>query len=293
MTPRVRALLRAALQVVFLIGVAVAITLAWIDQGDAIIAALVPASPLGAGLIVLGSLLAMLPLVPHWRALAGFLGTRVPWPSAVRIVVAGQLGKYLPGGVWTIGAQGYTAHGAAVPWRLGVAVGLLQIGTLIVAGGVIGGVGILAGVTPWNPLWGAPLIVVAVIGGMPVIVRRIGVSLLRPDEQPARGPALPVVGWSFAYWGGTTLAAVGAGLALAPDAIGTILVASTLGYAAGALVIIAPAGIGVREAVVVATLAPAVGFATAAAIALLLRLGAVIGDLAGCGALTVFARPTR
>lgn len=293
MNPGSRRHLRLALQALFLVGVAVAIGLAWFDQGEAIGAALRGADAAGIALVGLGSLLAMLPLVPHWAALAGFLGTPVPRDAAARIVVAGQLGKYLPGGVWTIGAQGYTAHGAAVPWRLGVAVGLLQIGTLIVVGGVIGGVGLLLGATPWSPWWGLALLVVAVGGGLPVVVRRIGLALLRPERAPAPGPALPVLGWSLAYWAGSTIAAVGAGLALAPGAIGAIVVASALGYAAGAAVVIAPAGIGVREAVVVAVLAPAAGFATAAAIALLLRLGAVLGDLIGCGLLTALRRTAR
>lgn len=290
MTPTWRARLRAALQTAFLVGVVVAIGLTWSGQGDAIAAALRDAEPVGVALVALGSLFALLSLVPHWRAIARFLGTHTPRTAVARIVVAGQLGKYLPGGVWTIGAQGYVAHGVAVPWRLSVAVGLVQIGTLTVVGGVIGALGIVLAATPWNPLWGVLVMAVSIVGGVPAVVRRIGVALLRPAERPARGPASPVVVWSLAYWGASALAAVGAGLAVSPDAIGTIIVASALGYSAGTVVVVAPAGIGVREAVIVATLAPTTGIATAAAIAVLLRGGALVGDLIGCGTLTVLAR---
>lgn len=284
MTGRSR-VLRAVVQWVFLVAVAVAITLAWIDQGDAVVAALARTDALWLLLALVGAVAVLLSLVPHWRALAAALGSPVGFADARALVVAGQLGKYIPGGVWTIGAQGYVAHRAQLSWRFAVAVGLLQLGTLIGAALVVGGVLIAAGTTGLHPLLGVGAAGLGAVGLLPPVYRMIARLLLRPEPAPGSGPNLPVTLTSLQFWVASSVVALGCALALEPGAALAVIAATAIGYAAGAVVVIAPAGIGVREVVIIGMLSPVMPTADAAAIALLLRLATVLGDLIGAALL--------
>lgn len=55
-------------------------------------------------------------------------------------------------------------------------------------------------------------------------------------------------------------------------------------------VIIAPAGIGAREAFIIGTLSPVTSVSGVAALAVLLRLSAALGDLIGAAPLTILRR---
>ncbi len=60
-----------------------------------------------------------------WRTIISGHGHRVPARPAARIFFVGQLGKYIPGSVWALGAQADMARRFRVPPRTTVAVGLV------------------------------------------------------------------------------------------------------------------------------------------------------------------------
>jgi uncharacterized membrane protein YbhN (UPF0104 family) len=270
-----------AIQWLFLIAVAAALVVAWRDQGEAVSAVLSRADPVASAVALASAVAAMLALVPHWRATARVLGADVSATDSAAIVIAGQLGKYIPGGVWTIGAQGYSAHRARLDWRLGVAAGFLQLATLLACGLGIGGVLVAAGATPVAPLWGVIGITISVAAFLPPVLRASGRVLRSPAVTVDAGGASALILTSLSFWAATIVMASAAAIALTIDDVAVVIAASALAYVAGALVVIAPAGIGVREAVILGVVGPSTGVATAAALALLLRLSAVVGDLLG------------
>src|SRR5699024_12520760 len=104
------------------------------------------------------------------------------------------------------------------------------------------------------------------------------------------------VGWSLLAWvplglhvwvltwsvGGDPVSSVG-------PAVGAYALAWTLGV----LVIFAPAGIGVREVVLVVALAPVVGAGAALVVAVLSSLAMILADLAWAGGALGLSRPAR
>ena len=72
-----------------------------------------------------------------------------------------------------------------------------------------------------------------------------------------------------------------------------VAVAFALAHAAGVLLIVAPAGLGAREGVLIALLVPMVGVPSAAAAALLARLVHALADFLIAGAAAAWARSAR
>lgn len=100
--------------------------------------------------------------------------------------------------------------------------------------------------------------------------RLSGVDVAAPDLL--RSLALMTVVW--ACYG------VSLSVLLPTTDVVAAVAAFALAHAAGVLLVFAPAGLGAREAVLIALLAPAVGVPTAAAAALLARVAHSIGDFA-------------
>lgn len=227
-----------------------------------------------------------------WRALLADLGTALPLRPALHVFFLGQLGKYVPGSVFAIAAQMELgrAHGAPRS-RTGTA-SLVFLGVLVAAG-LLSAAAVLPLTSPaaladysWVLL---ALPVGLVLLAPPVLTRLVGrlLRLLRRDglERPLswRGTGA-ALGWALAMW-----AAYGAHLWLlvrplqpagGPDALLLSTGAYALAWTAGFLFVVAPAGVGVREAALVVALAPALAAGPALALAVLSRVLMTVGDLA-------------
>ncbi len=207
-------------------------------------------------------------LIQTWRLLLAGWGSTLSFGAAIRIWTVSNLGKYLPGKVWSIGAMGMLAQreGASAISAGGAALlnALLNIGAGL---GVIAlaGAAELERITPWMRN--------AAFAGSGVFV--VGVALLPRLLPPVltrialwRGlPPLPKHLPASTLWLVTLLHAIswiGYGLAFAlftrgvtpqiggaPQLFIAVYAAS---YLWGYLMLFAPGGIGVREAVMVALL---------------------------------------
>jgi uncharacterized membrane protein YbhN (UPF0104 family) len=231
-----------------------------------------------------------------WLRLMATLGARLPLRTGLATFFVGQLGKYIPGSVWSIGAQAQLAGRQAVPARATVAAGLLFLGYHVATAVAAGTLALLLGAlsSPW-PAWVSVLLLGgSLLGLLPAVVRRAGsrvagrpVSLGAADT--AATVALMVVAWS-AYAAALVL--------LAPStpwretaAVGG---AFALSYAVGVVVVLAPAGVGARETLFVLLLTPLLGVPTATALALLARVVHTAADgllAAGWWAVTRRTRP--
>ena len=246
---------------------------------------------LGAQLLVLA---ALLPAMQVWRTVLAALGSPLPVVPAARVFFVGQLGKYLPGSVWPVLAQMELGRAHRVPPRRSATAAVL---TMVVT--LLGGLLTALLTLPWLAGTGAaryrwvflavPLLLAAL---HPVPLNRLLNLLLRLARRPTLEvpltgpPVLRAVLWSLASW-----ALYGAHVWLLVLALGTppgraaLLAAGGFAFAwcVGFLVVLAPAGAGVRDVLLVALLGTLTGTGAATAVALLSRLLMTLGDLALAG----------
>lgn len=265
-----------------------------------------PAVLLGAlGLALAGVYMSFL----LWRGTLSTLGSDLPLRPAARLFFVTQLGKYLPGALWPVLAQMRMGRELGVPRQRMALAFLLTLGLATV-------VGILVGVTALPALLRAEgrvvllgLLALPLLGLLfvPAVLNwslNLALRMIRRPglEQPLEGrDVVRGVTWALAFWlvygGHVWLLAVGLGaepLEALPVAIGGFAVAFSL----GPLLVVLPAGAGVREAVLVVLLASVLTTSEAVAVALTSRgiLMLTDGLLAAGAALLPRARtsaPTR
>lgn len=255
------------------------------------------------GLALGGSLGDQLQRIPLWAfalAVASYVGGALllafGWITLVRLASAApvrhspllvghllaQLGKYLPGNVFHYAWRHLSAHREGVGHRaLALAVALESV--LLIASAAILALGVVSDpridtLAPWarQLAWAAPLLAVAAWIGIGVVGRRGGHERLAPARTA--GPLVAVFVIDLGFF---ALAALAMGLLCAqPDALpmaawcGWLALAWAVGYVTPG----APAGLGLREAVLALGLAPVLGEAQALALALAYRLVTVIAD---------------
>ena len=225
-----------------------------------------------------------------WRAVLADLGSPLPAGVAGRINFTANLGKYVPGAVWAFAAQVELGHDYQVPRRRSFASVAVSLAVTVGAGLGLALV-TLPAASPeiarryWWALVPLPLIITAlcppVLG---TLLNRLLAVLHRAPLE--RRPSLPglakAVAWNLAGWlmlglqvwillpgiaglhGRTLLLCIG-GYALA--------------FSAGLLLVILPGGIGARDLILVAALTTLLPYGSAAAIAIMTRVGTTITDL--------------
>ncbi|KQO62179.1 lysylphosphatidylglycerol synthase transmembrane domain-containing protein [Curtobacterium sp. Leaf261] len=254
---------------------------------------------LDARTVLLGIACTLAALVANmlsWRAMMAATGARVRVAAAASIFFVGQLGKYIPGGVWSIAAQSELgrAHGLA---RTGSAVAsLASMLVSMVTAALVGLVGLLLSSgdglrTFW---WLVLVVVVGLVALTPTFLGRLIALAFRVLRRPPQDIRLTWSGtiwsivWSIVMWlaygvqATLVLRAFGVETAaLFPIAAGAYAVAWLVGF----VVVIAPAGLGPREGVLVLLLGAAAGASGALALAVVSRAFMTLGDavLAGVG----------
>lgn len=243
-----------------------------------------------AGLLALvGPVLTML----GWRVLLSDAGSHLAVPPAAGIFFVGQLGKYLPGSVWTVVAQ--TEMGAAlhIPRRRSAVVGLVSIGLGILTGLLFGlpALPLLlsrgSASARWWLVLALPLLAVAVWPPLLNRVVALGLRVLRrePMEHDLSGRAvLTSVALLLGAWASFGIHTLVLASAVAGSvSVRGLAVGAGSGYALaasfGMLAIVAPAGVGVREALLVVLLSSSMPVSSATAVVLLSRLLVTAGDV--------------
>ncbi|WP_181431062.1 YbhN family protein [Curtobacterium sp. MCBD17_021] len=244
------------------------------------------------------TLVALVANMLSWRAMMAATGARVRPAAASSIFFVGQLGKYIPGGVWSIAAQAELgrAHGLA---RAGSAVAsLASMLVSMVTAALVGIVALLSAapdglVQYW---WLGVVVVIGLVALTPPVLSRLIALAFRVLRRPSESTTLTWGGtvmsmvWSVVMWVAYGVQATFVLHAFGADSP-SVFAVSTGAYAVawlvGFLVVIAPAGLGPREGVLVlllASVAPPAGGA-ALALAVVSRVFMTIGDvvLAGLG----------
>lgn len=227
-----------------------------------------------------------------WRCLRLF-GTRVrPLPS-LAWHFGGELGKYIPGGVWAILGRGeFARHGAGVSRGTAYATTLISYACMTVAAVVV--CGVLAPFSHSTVLgWEWALLLLVPLGlaaAHPAVLGRVlvlGHRLSRGRVDLVAPPwlsMLRLIAWAIPTW-----LLVGAAASMVTEALGfdqrpaRVAFAAVTAWIVGFLAVPVPAGAGVREVVFVVLCGLSTGPATAVAViarALLLVVDGV-GGLAG------------
>lgn len=241
---------------------------------------------ISAGLVALSSLgllLAYLFSAALWglmvREIGGYEVGMVP---ALRVFFTANLGRYLPGKLWQVAGLAYLARGEGVP--AGTATGAAILGQAFSLGGAtLLGAAVLLDSGRGSALgggWAVGILVVLLLAATSPAILRVILPFwfrlarqdvpdgFRPDRAfGIRWLGLYAVAWTFqglAFW---TLAR---GLGFE---IGLLwgVTAFPAAYVAGYLALFAPAGVGIREGVLVVLLGPALGVG-AGVLALIARL---------------------
>jgi glycosyltransferase 2 family protein len=296
---RVSGAVRVVFGIVIAGVMAAAVVAAWHDVRPALERISVSAILVAEVLVLAGLALSAV----TWRVALAELGPNVGLAAATRIYVLGQLGKYVPGSFWALAAQMELAARVGAPRAQALAASTIAIG-VNVATGLAVGLAVVPSVVSGGA-WRIVLVVAAPVAcaaalSPPVLTRLVdrGLRILRqqPLSRPVswRGIAVAAA-WSFGSWAAYGAAiwvlAASAGASSArvlPLAFAAIALAMTLGF----LVIVAPSGLGVREAVIVAALAPELARPAALAVALVARLVFTLADVVGAVAVFAVARPS-
>ena len=248
----------------------------------------------------LGEELLRIPLGGFALALAAYVAGGLllafAWPTLVRIgssarlrrapLIVGhlrsQLAKYLPGNVFHLAWRHLAARREGAGHR-SLALALALETVLLLAGAAILALGVVSdpridALAPWARalVWSAPLLALVAWIGIGVVGGRTGQERLAPRRTA--GPLATVFMLDLAFF---IAAALSLRLLCAqPDALplsawcGWLALAWAVGYVTPG----APAGLGLREAVLALGLAPVLGAAPALALALAYRLVTVVAD---------------
>ena len=213
-------------------------------------------------------------LVQTWRSVLACWDARLPFWSAARIWSVSNLGKYVPGKIWQIGAM------SAMSRELGIspvaASGSAILSTLVnvIAGFVIAIVSGRAVLERTRPGWGDVATLIVVIAGLGLVIAPFLVPRLAPvaarltgrplqTTLPVRAVVYCLVGNLVAWivYGAAFRLLVFGIMGVATGGYLEYLAAYTISYLVGYLAFFAPAGLGVREKFML-TILPVAGLAT-------------------------------
>jgi uncharacterized membrane protein YbhN (UPF0104 family) len=238
-----------------------------------------------------------------WRDLLATQGYRTGRVAGLRVFYIAQLGKYLPGGIWALVAQVGMARDLKVPARQAATATFLAIALSIISAVLVAGVTLpfaIPGLVEqyWWVFLVVPVLVTLLLPPVVAWWSALAFRLLRRPVEPIRLPwsvllrltLLLTVSWVLL---GLHFGALVQGLDVrvaSPWLLGIGVFA--LAWVAGFLIIIAPAGAGVREAALVLGFAAVLPAGAVLTVAVLSRVLFVLADLL-LAAVLVLARWIR
>jgi glycosyltransferase 2 family protein len=212
----------------------------------------------GSGLFVI---LAYLVLIETWRRVITAWGSGLPFGPAARIWFVSNLGRYVPGKVWTIAAMGTLSQRAGVSPAVAVA-SALYINAINILAGIAVCLLAAPGRTPIPPVVAVILGVLTVVfvltpRALTTVVKWIAARMGRDYDLPPL--AYTTIALTFAS---CAIAWVFYGIAFQLLAAGTIgdpsgatsgyVALYTSSYLLGFIAFFAPGGAGVRESAMIA-----------------------------------------
>ena len=202
-------------------------------------------------------------LVEVWRRILRAWSAQISFAEALRIWCVSSLARYVPGTFWQIAAMGKLAHDIQVP--AAAAAGSAVLNTIVNIGvgfavGVVAGFRALDRMSGGYANLGVAITVVVICGVLllPMILPRLAAAAERVTGRSLNLGELPVqavyiaiagnvIAWLLYGWAFQLL--VHGVLGHANGTLANYVAAYALSYVMGYLVILMPAGVGVRETV--------------------------------------------
>ncbi|GAA4421476.1 lysylphosphatidylglycerol synthase transmembrane domain-containing protein [Georgenia halophila] len=292
MMARLVSILRSSwLRRAFVVGALAAAVWAVASQWDQVQAALTSIPPSTVVLSFVVGVAYVFVTMLSWRAVLKDMGSKVSIRQAGRLFFVSQLGKYLPGGVWNFLAVAEMGADLHIPRRRSISVLMVSILVSIVMAMILASAALLLGPQELTDQygwvgWTLPLFMVVLL---PPVLNRLLAAALRVVRRPALEKPLSIGGvgaaaaWALLAW---MLAGIQLWLlisALGADATVESFALAVGGYAlawtVGFLVIVVPAGVGVREAVLALVLSGHLGTGAVVVTVLLSRVLLTAADL--------------
>jgi hypothetical protein len=227
--------------------------------------------------------------IESWRRVLAGWGQRLSFRDAARAWCLSNLGRYLPGKVWSVAGLVVLAERAGVR-RSAAAVSAFAMQAIVLGTGVV----LIAVATPHAAkpvlLIGSVLVAVAIIGLL--AWRRSGIwlgSLARSREPlpplPASSilPASILMLTSWATYGMSFWMLARGLLSTSALSVPAAMGLFALGYLLGVVAIFAPGGIMVRELALVGFLTPLIGSGGAVALSLASRVLLTLTEVGAAG----------
>ncbi len=229
-----------------------------------------------------------------WFALLTGYGVHAVRRDAAEVFYVSQLGKYVPGSVWPMLAQVQLGLRWGAPRRVMLGANILLLVVVTTTGILVGSL-----LLPWSSPDGLrrywwllallpPLIILLHPRAVIALINKVlgWTGRERIDARVSTSGLARALMWALLAW-----ALLGIHLLVLMTAYGPVGLPEAaaaaggmgLAWAAGLAFIPAPAGAGVREAVLVLTLGPFIGSAAALAVALASRVLLLVADVALAG----------
>jgi uncharacterized membrane protein YbhN (UPF0104 family) len=239
-------------------------------------------------------LLSYLLLIEGWRRVLGAWDSHLPFSQAARIWFVSNLGKYVPGNIWSLTAMGVMARDRGVS-------GLAAAGSSVIMQTVSLATGTAIVMVTGAKLLGQPvlvgasvLVLIAILLSAPRFLPPFAAWLSGLIGKDIAPPAVPAVSiWtaavasalSWLFYGVAFQLFVRGVLGVSPGEISSYIAVYTAAYILGFISPIAPAGLGVREFTLAAfmTQLGLANEADAALVAIAARLWLTIVELVPSG----------
>ena len=230
-------------------------------------------------------------LIALWRyLLAGIAGRALPWRSAYRVWFLSNMGKYLPGKIWTVMGMVYLLQGRGFAAPAVLAAAILNQAFSILSGAIL--VVIVLGSRALN---GLPVLPIALGLAVTLVIlyppwfawlinrglRRFGYAPISIPLSFGRGLllflayALTWLVYGVAFW------VMLQGMSVNPGPILEVSAVFAGAYLIGFLAVFAPGGLGVREGALAVLLKPYLGTGLASLAAVASRLWMSIVEMLG------------
>ena len=213
--------------------------------------------------------LARVLLAPAYRGLIGDYYPPPPWRVISAVAWMAQMGKYVPGKIFTVAGFAWMMRRFGVPVPFGLTAVVLLTGVFVLLGLVLSVPLMfqepLAGMVPHGGLWCVLLLAAGLACLHPRILGGVANFMLKLLRRPPilvshrKGSYVQLVlnclgQWLFIGLSMYFMLKSISGVSIGLKSIGVIVAASALSTTLGILVFFIPAGLGVREAVLLATL---------------------------------------
>jgi len=266
-----------------------------------IMAAMATADPLWLLIGLVLGLASMTGIGLGWKRSLTLMGVQSTVGPALAWYFVGQLGKYIPGGIWPVVGRGEmaTRSGAARARTYGAV--FLSLGATYLAATVM-----VVALLPLDPaiadetpaaLWILALLPLGLGVAHPLALERILAAARRISgrdlrlDVPPWGASLKLVAMHLPSWLGIGCATWCVAVALQPGVpFVNVAVAMVLAWIAGFLAVPVPGGIGVREAVFILAATSLAG-GMAATVAVISRFLFMVVDVTGAGLSLAVAPP--